>query len=206
MTRDELTTHLRSILGDAASKFVDADLHGFLSTAADALSRRLQPTNTATVQLVSGEASYPAPPDMIGTIETLWGRCPSPAWSSDYTGPAPRWWRGHGIDGSRLCCAPPPTDDQIARYGATMSYRYGAAWRVTSQDVTVPDTLRELLILRALPEALRVLAVSGTVKPIQMHKGVGSTGLMSVAASGTPQALHDQFMALFETECDRLAR
>ncbi len=200
MTRDDLVTDLQRALGEAAAKFDAAAMQGFLAASAMALSRRLRPMREGSVQLLAGQSCYPAPEDMIGGLVTTWGRSSAAAWSVDYTGPAPRWWRGHGLDGARLCCAPAPTEAQIARFGATMTYRYGTAWSVTALAVTVPEHLRDLLILRALPEALRVLAVGGVVKPVQLHKGMGSA-----PSSGTPQALHDQLLEAFEAQCAGLA-
>ncbi|MBA1147427.1 hypothetical protein H0Z60_10200 [Ectothiorhodospiraceae bacterium WFHF3C12] len=203
MTRPDLVVELKAALGQAAQKFDatnDADFKRYLDRAALALARKRPRTKLGSITLTAGEALYTPPADLAAIKSPLWGmakRRETKPWQVGHPGRLP-WPRLVETDnGVRICIEPAPTAEQITQLGAEYSLYYYAAHRIsdTESETTVAAADRHLLILRAMIEAMRELAASGSVEPVQLHRGMGST-----PRNGTPQALQEALSQAYERE------
>lgn len=203
MGQAALVTDLKGILMDAAGKFTaanDADFIRHLAITSADLTR-LAPTFKAgsfTLQVDVGEyASVPA--DMAYLSRSLWGDKYRHArqWDPCYPGKLPGMGTGIGSAGtSVIFLSPPPTARQIELLGTDFTFLYAIRYAIgaTTEETTVPETHRELLLLRATAHALQELANNGITKPVQL----GSSGVGSMPKNGHPAALAEQLLKLTE--------
>lgn len=203
MTREALVKDLKAALGSAAGRFDasnDADFVRHLDRAALALARKRPRTMLGSVTLEADESLYEPPADLAAVKAPIWGmakRRELKPWQTGYPGRLP-WPRlVETEEGVRLCIEPAPTAEQITLFGAEYQLYYYAAHRIgeSAAETTVLEADRDLLILRGMVEAMRELAASGTVEPVQIHRGIGS-----VPRNGTPQAVHEALLQAYERE------
>lgn len=202
MTRDSLVTDLKAILMDAAGKFTaaaDADFIRHLDMAALDMGRVRPLTRVGSVTLVAGQSDYAAPADLVQVKLPLWGlyeRNSRKPWERHWPGPLPKLSVVDDAGTRTLWLSPAPTAAQIADLGATYRFYYFAAHivAVAAADTTVQPGDRHLLLMRAAAHALQELAHSGVSKPVQL----GNAGVGSMPKNGTPGALAEALVDLFE--------
>ncbi len=199
MSLKSLRLDHQSALMDSKDRFDEPDLDRHLHAAAADLSRVKPHVVSATLPLVADESFYPSPGDLLNALSLDWGmaelRCRKP-WNSDYPGRIPRI-SALSVSGERqLMLSPPPTAEQISLLGSAAAYRYSSRYAigVSAANTTVPDTARNLLLLRALAEAMQDLANRGVSKPVTLG---GKAGL-SVPKNGTPAYMADLLLKRFE--------
>jgi len=203
MARAQLASAVRRYLMEAADAFksdgVDdgSEFDAVLDAAAADLSRYKARTLVGSVTLVAEKSDYPAPVDMIYAKQSLWGkqqRRTRARWGKNYPGVLPKLQL---ISDGLLMITPAPSSAQIASLGSEYKFFYAAFHRIgeTAAETTVPESDRHLLILRAVVEALRWLAVNNINKPVRLRDGI-SQG----PRNGTPAALAEQLMKEFERQ------
>lgn len=184
---------LKAALLSAADRFPDPEgLDALLQRSLLDVSRDAPRWRLHEMALQAGVATYPAPADAHRVGVLFWG--PSeriPQWSPEYAGPAPRARLVKTDAEPTLELDPPPTARQIQRWGATGTIRLGHPQELTAETTTLTPMQGRALILRAQAEAMKTLAASGVVTPIQRHQGMGA----SQPGNSTPAALAEQFMA-----------
>ncbi len=202
MSEADLVTDLKSGLNDAADVFVaeeDADFKRHLAIAALDFGRVRRRTLVGTFTLTAEQHNYPAPGDLLWPKYALWGEVVKRGIK-----PYDRGWPGrlprlHLVEdptaGRELHLDPPPTAAQITQFGASYRYYYYAGHQVsaTAAQTTIRPSERDLLLLRAVAEAMKELALRNSKKPVQLRDG-----LNSAPRNSTPAALADWLMREFE--------
>jgi len=199
MTRTALKTDLQRILGDAAQKFA-ADAGAFdrhLDLAALALARKTRRTLSTKLSLIAGLAEYPAPADIIDVKFSPWsdgGRQLKP-WQGKL-GPYPRPSLIESGGTLTILLSPAPTPGQVAVLGSDYPLFYYAAYQITdvAGETNIAPQYRDLLLIRATVQALLELANMGIAKPVVL----GSAGVGSMPKNGTPAALAESWLAIFD--------
>ena len=200
MTRAALKTDLQAILGDAAKKF-DGDTGAFdrhLDMAVLALARKTRLTRLVKLTVTADVADYPAPDDLIEIKFATWGenlRRKNQPWQIKL-GLLPRLSLVQIDDAQFIHLSPAPDACQIAQISSDYPvFYYGTyALGATEAETTVPQKHRDLLLIRAVVQALMELANSGSTKPVSL----GSQGVGSMPKNGTPAALAESWLALFD--------
>lgn len=197
-----LVASLKASLGaEVAALFrasSDADLERHLEQAALDMSRVRPRTKLGSVTLAADTPNYSAPADLLRLKQSLWGvgeRRSRRPWASDWPGPMPTVRVAETTAGRELYLTPAPTAAQIAALGSEYQFFYFAAHAVgaTAAETTIQAGDRGLLLLRAQAEAMQELAMHGVGKPVRAVPGTGGS-----PRNGTPAALAQQFMDLFE--------
>lgn len=206
MKQSDLITDLQAILKDAANKFTaagNADFIRHLDIAAADLARKKPYKRYGEITLSAGVVAYDLPSDFIGLMSTWWGdaeRDSRKPWDDDYPGPAPRTEIVVGTSGStvmrKLMLTPAPTAAQISDLGETYPYTYKGLHVISDTDgeTTVSEGDRDILLIRATAAALLELANNGITKPVEL----GQRGVGAMPKNGTPAALSEQLLKLFE--------
>jgi len=187
MTRSSLTDALQSMLCDAADKFKPVDLERHLDLAALDLVRVRPRTLAATLTLVPGQHSYPAPEGFVTPKFSDWGheqRRLFRPWDKNYPLHLPRIGAIEVGGVLNIHLQPAPTAAQISCIGSSYYYFYYAAHTLSDDaaKTTVQPADKHLLLLRAAIYAMTELANGGTVKPVQLHKGMGSQSKSTTAS------------------------
>lgn len=199
MTRTALKASLQSILGDSAQKFA-ADADAFdrhLDLAALALARKTRRTMCTKLTLSAGIDEYPAPADLIEVKFSSWSDAAKQykPWQGKL-GPFPRpsLIESNGLP--VIVLTPAPTSGQIAILGSDYPLFYYAAYRISDVDgeTNIGPQYRDLLLIRATVQALLELANMGIAKPVAL----GSSGVGSMPKNGTPAALAESWLAIFD--------
>lgn len=190
---DLLAAH-KAQLGKVAGRFTaaaDADFKRHLTGAARRMSEKRPRECVASVALTADVSEYPAPAGIIGMPISEWGlgavRIPC---YPDFIGFPPLLARVASGGTPVLRLSPPPTADQVAVWGGTMTYRYWQAHVISESEITVDDADQALVLLAALIEAMRELATDTTV--VQFQKGLGG-----LPTAGTPAYLYDKLLLEF---------
>lgn len=194
MSRADLAASLKLLWGDAATHWTlpaDADYVRHLDAALQGFGIAWPHRVGASATVTAGVADYPLPADFIGLLSLEWGRdqrARAQPWSTDWPGRAPTAQTLHTPAGWVLRLAPAPTAADVALLGAACRYVYRAQHVIGTlgADTTVPPTLRDALLMYGLAAGLQELAARNVLKPIQLHRGMGS-----VPANSTPQAALD---------------
>lgn len=200
MTRTALKTDLQSMLGDAAQKFAN-DAGAFdrhLDVAALALARKTRCTRLVKLVVAADVADYPAPADLIDIKFASWGeslRKHAKPWQVKL-GTLPRLSMVYIDSVLNIHLSPAPDANQIAQLGSDYPVFYYAAYTIgdTESATTVPTQHRDVLLIRAVVQALMELANSGSSKPVSL----GSQGVGSMPKNGTPAALAESWLAIFD--------
>lgn len=200
MSQADLVADLKSILNDSQDKFTDPDdFQRHLDIAARDLARVRSRTLLGELDLVAEQSEYAAPADMLQPKFPLWGtteRRSRQPWESNWPGRLPVLTLAE-VDGVLvLYLNPAPSAAQIADLGATYKYWYFAAHSIgaLAADTTVRAVDRPLLLIRAAAQSLTELAHHNVAKPVQL----GSSGVGSMPKNGTPSALAEGLLKLFE--------
>lgn len=205
-TTEELIEAHKAALNDAAQLFQDgnaADDSGFLRhlrVAARAISERKRPrTMVASLALVAGQALYPAPEDLVDVKVGDWGVAEQHRDPWRYPrDPLPSVRRVEHAGEIQLQLSPAPTSEQINAFGTTYRLYYQAAHLVPDAgDTTITAREVDLLLLRALVEAMRELAVRNHNKPITLRGGSGGPTAAQTRNANAP-ALYEAFRREFE--------
>ncbi|HET8555284.1 MAG TPA: hypothetical protein VFL78_10695 [Rhodanobacteraceae bacterium] len=192
LTLDQLLPDYKASLLDAASVFKgtpedpDADFKRHLGAAARVMARDKRPrTLLLSVTLQAGVTDYDVLPDdfLLPKISD-WGVFQGPIWHRPRDPlPIPHVWESGGA--RILVLSPAPTSAQINAFGATYRLTYLAAQQLTNDAATstVQEADRDVLLLRALIEAVTEMVNRNLHKPVQLSPGSGST-----AGNSTPAA------------------
>lgn len=202
LTLDQLLPDYKASLLDAASVFKgtqddpDADFKRHLATAARALARDKRPrTLLVSVPLQIGVADYDVlPDDFLLPKASDWGVFDGPIWNRPRDPlPVPHVRESDG-DKRILVLSPAPTCAQINAYGAAYRLTYLATHQITDDAATstVRDSDRDLLLLRALIEAVTEMVNRNLHKPVQLSPGAGTAAANSTPA-GWREALLKQY-------------
>ncbi len=206
MSRFSLIQDLQVSLGDAADSFKaanDGDFGRHLDCAAADFSRVQRHIRTSQLTLVPGQAAYAAPADLVSLHIVTWGKAERQRyqpWEDLHPGRLPTAHVISAAGGKEIHLSPAPNATQIGIAGSAFDFYYTAPHLIDKDaaNTTVLGSNRDLLLLRAQAEAMKELSLRGAVKPVQLHKGMGS-----MPASGTPQALHDSLMKAFAAGATR---
>jgi hypothetical protein len=202
MSREDLIVDLKAMLGGAAGKFsaaADADFIRHLDLAAADMARFAPVYNTGSVTLVADQDTYNPPADLRSMGRRLYGdadRSLQPWNRASQQLPMPMIIRQGTAP--KLLLRPKPTAALIATLGSTFEFTYIIRFVIAeaAEDTTVPDTLRPVLLVRAVAQAMQELSTTNISKPVQL--GSGAAGVGSMPKNGHPAALSEQFLKLAE--------
>jgi len=195
MSMARLVEDLERLLMDSAKTF---DSVAFILTNALLMFSRVKKRTLAgTVALVAGQSVYDCPDDFIGFGASYWGhakRASIKPWEIGYPSRLPRVVVIESHAGKQLMFDIPPTRDQISRLGAEYPFTYQASHRVddTGDETTVAESDRDLLLLAAQAEAMRMMANRNIKKPVASRDVIGGQ-----SRNGTPAALHELYLNQF---------
>jgi hypothetical protein len=200
MSRADLKSALQAMLGDAAQKF-SGDAGAFdrhLDTAALALARKIRCTRLVKLSVMADVADYPAPADLVDVKFSSWGdsqRRHGKPWQNKI-GTLPRLSTVFIVGVRHIHLTPALDACQIAQIGSDYPVFYYGAYTIgaTEAETTVPAQYRDLLLIRAIVQALLELANAGSTKPVSL----GSQGVGSMPKNGTPAALAESWLAIFD--------
>lgn len=203
LAKADLVRSLKARLGDASNKFTDpdfGDLAAILDRALADFSRRRPRRLRGSITITADIGIYTTlPAGLICVDRILWGedeRRKYRQWDLLYPGPAPRVSVYEGDDGGKsLHISPAPSAGQIAQLGATFAFHYRAQHSIgtVAADTTVQPEDRELLLTRALAEALFDIAAHNATKPVALGPGVGA-----MPKNGSAAALAEAALQLFD--------
>lgn len=205
MSQADLVTDLKAILNDSKDKFkgissnIDADFQRQLTIAARDMGRVRPRTRIGNIALVAEQSNYPAPADVLQTKFPLWGtgqRKNRKPWQSNWPGILPVMQMVDGDAGNEIYLSPAPTAKQMTDLGSEYQYYYFATHSIAANaaNTTVKPVDRELLLIRATAQAMLELSHHNIAKPVQL----GTRGIGSMPKNGTPSALADKLLELFE--------
>ena len=202
MSQADLVQDLQKMLGTAAAKIESEDDSAYLmhlEIAAFAFAKYRPRTKVGTVTLVADQENYlVTETDFIRIKTPIWGlneRRSRKQYSSNWPGTMPTVSVIEATAGMELYLSPAPTAAQIADLGSSYKYFYYAAHTVDADKTktTIKAHDRTLFLIRAVSAALSELATSGSMSPVILGDGVGS-----MAKNGTPAALAEASLKLFE--------
>lgn len=205
--RQAARSALRSALLEAAEIFgCDQSteqtnaLNRHLDAAVQDYDRVLPCVATAELTWTAGTADYAAPADALGyhtaeLVDEQGALDPYDAMRVEQV-PTPMLVRKAGVKTWRF--RPAPTAGLLARLGCAFRYTYTAAHQL-GDDGAVPGTLEQALlpqvVTRALVVSLLELAIRNSHKPVALRDPT-----YSQTRNGTPAALADQLMRVWETQ------
>lgn len=182
---------LGQALGATLERFEEkAHRESLLAAALGDLSRDRPRVLRDELQLTPDLSTYEAPEDFAGLSVHDWGRPEVPQWDAQFAGPMPRITSRYDGETHWIEFQPAPSHRQVLAWGSVFKFRYRALHRLDEDGTTLAPADRDLLILRAVAEAMQRMAASGVVQPVQVHRGMGA----SLPANGTPAALAEQLM------------
>ncbi|PHS70531.1 MAG: hypothetical protein COB22_07855 [Cycloclasticus sp.] len=191
MQLSALVDDLKTTLKDAAGKFSaanDADFTRLLKAAAVTFGRKRPRTLVGSVDLVAEQSRYTAPADFMLPKAGVWGRNEQrkyKPWDNRHPGRLPGLSTVEEADTIKIVLTPAPTQNQINIISSSYEFFYFAT-HTLSEDAgktTIRENDRDLLLLLATIGAMTELANSGTVNPIQLHRGMGSQSKGTTAAA-----------------------
>ncbi len=200
MSQGDLVADLKASLLSAAAVFTaeasDGAFKRHLNVAALAFQAKRPRTLLGTLTLVAEQPLYAAPANLRSIKSHLWGisrLSTSKPWDKTWTGRLPdlRLIEGDTPANRKLQLSPAPTAHQINVLGAEFSYWYFANHVIadTAGNTSISDADRGLLLLRAMAEAMRELAVRNVQSPVVVRDGFGSQ-----PRNGTPSHLYNQLL------------
>lgn len=153
---------------------------------------------STTLSLVADVANYVAPADAVRfhSTELVADQNELPPWDSSRLQIVPEPFIT-SIAGARCWqFRPTPTNAMLAKLGSS-SYPYTYFARHVLSEVDGATTIilehQSLLVMRAQVESMREMAIRNAHKPIAVRDG-----MYSQTKNGTPAALADQFMRMWE--------
>lgn len=200
MSQADLVADLKAGLMDSAEVFtaaLDADFIRHLTAAALAMGRPRPRTLLGTLTLVADQVGYAAPADFHAFKAPLWGASTAKPWDKNWPGRLPCAYAVEVSGAIEIHLDPAPTTAQITQLGSAYKFYYFAKHAIgaAAADTTVRPGDRGLLLLRAQAEAMREMAMRNIKKPVQLRDG-----LASAPKNGTPAALFQALMDLFDKE------
>ncbi|WP_067519511.1 hypothetical protein [Endozoicomonas ascidiicola] len=196
MSLQSLKEDLKASLTDSA-EYLEDMLEQLLTLAAAELARFKHYTRHSFVTLQQGVTVYDAPADLIGFKCHSWGlaqRQMYQPWQPGY----PQRLPTVSITGGKtkqLALSFPPDHVLMGQAGCRFDYQYYARHVLSesTEETTVPESERDLLLLRAQAEAMKILSIRYSDKTISSKQMVsGATKI------GTPAALYKEFLNDFE--------
>jgi hypothetical protein len=206
VTLTGLAEELQASLHDAAQVFSSADYLRLIGLAVLDYSRpsrsggvsRAARQTLDSIELTAGVSLYDPPRQdylMVGVCQ--WGRLQrrqrSP-WEANYPKNLPVIDLVYAGDAQKLRLSRAPTNLEITDFGSACAYTGYRRHVISDSESSVPDTDKDLLLLRAQAEAMRELAMRGMTKPVALRSG----GAGASVANGTPAALYTALLEEFE--------
>ncbi|WP_233869252.1 hypothetical protein [Paraburkholderia adhaesiva] len=185
----------------------EENLSRMLNIAALDFSRYRQRHMYGQLALQAGVNLYPAPDDLYLYIGSDWGRQAA----RDEPWNLPRALRHPmvvelletGVPAQRLLrFSPGPTSQHLIVFGVTFPYSYDAR-HVIGDDATgttIRPEDRDLLLLRAVTEALREISLRDAWKPGRMRDGLNAS-----PRNQTMSALYEKFRTEWDMRINRVA-
>jgi len=200
MKLDALVADLKASLKDSATLFTssgDDDFQRHIQRAAADLSRYHRRNRRVTLELKAEQSEYPAPSDMVRPRWLMWAeieRRKYNPWDCFYPGSRPLLSTTNVSGATTLIIEPAISATDLAIFGSTAQFEYYAQHIVANDGTTtVPESSRDLLLLRAQAEACKELSLRNLGKSVSIRDG-----LSGGSKNGTPAAMYDQLMSQFK--------
>lgn len=198
MQVSDLIVKLQAALMDSA-EFVAGHERQLVEMALADYSRYRPQQRLGTLALELGVDCYPAPADLISVRVSYYGtatRKQYQPWERGYPQHLPTLSRiddDHGKPLLRLSFM--PGYHLLNQCGWQFSYSYYAARTIQNDTFSIDPHDESLLLLRAIAEAVKYLAVNHLSKNVSVRNSIGGE-----AKNGTPAAIHQQLMEQFERQ------
>nr|WP_285897054.1 hypothetical protein [Vibrio sp. SCSIO 43169] len=161
-------------------------------------SRYRPQTKIATFTLMSNQLLYKAPVGLIRVRNVLYGqsqRAKQP-WEAGYPRNLPRLSVvDDDSDAKWIQLSHFPADSVVMSCGRDFSYTYYACRKIVNGTINIDVQDEPLLILRCMAEAVKYIAIHQLSKTVSVRNSIGGE-----AKNGTPAAVHEQLMTLFERQ------
>ncbi|WP_164491423.1 hypothetical protein [Vibrio mediterranei] len=197
MNVTDLTTKLQKALKDSAELLEGLELQIIEVALAD-LSRYRPQIKIATFTLMSNQLLYKAPVGLIRVRNVLYGqsqRAKQP-WETGYPRNLPRLSViDDDSDTKWIQLSHFPADSVVMSCGRDFSYTYYACRKIVNETINIDVQDEPLLLLRCMAEAVKYIAIHQLSKTVSVRNSIGGE-----AKNGTPAAVHEQLMTLFERQ------
>lgn len=195
MRLSNLRTDLRLALMNSSEAFDDSTLDRILTTAAEAMAQKRPLIGQDTLTVAAGTELYTAPAGVLQVLGDSWSDrdiedCP---WNYPFTLPSITHQHDPDDVGAFVWrITPIPTAEHLYVLGPMLTVRFNQPHSVsdTLGETTLRPADRELLLLRAVAECAKYLAVRQTSKAMDVRPGMGA----NVPRNSTPLAVFDTLM------------
>jgi len=200
MSQADLVQSLIDQLADSASVFENEDFESFLDAAAADLSQYRPRLMNTSLTLLGDTELYTAPSDYISFHSSSWGkweRRRRKVWDENYPSYLPKIYFIEDAGEKKLFLSPAPSAEQISDFGSLYQFRYFATHIISTDGMktSILNSDRHLLLLRAMAEAAKTMAMRNISKPVRLRDG-----LSNGPRNGTPAALYKQLMDEFRAQ------
>lgn len=188
-----------SVWGEEGANERSAAMDRFIDAALTDLNRVTPNVCAGSLSVTAGSSLHPAPDDALRFIDSEWveRNALRQPWTPQYVAvvPQPRLVRLGNVKSWQF--SPPLDATTLAKLGSAFHYTYIARHRLTEDEAqaTFDAALIPLVILRAQVEAMKEMAMRNSNKPMQTRDA-----LYSQTRNGTPAALAEMLMKLFEAQ------
>lgn len=198
MQVSDLIVKLQAALMDSA-EHVSGHEQQLVEMALADFSRYRPHQRLGTIELQHNQACYPAPVDLISVRTCFYGqsaRKQYQPWERGYPRDLPNLSRIDDEQGKpMLRLSFLPGYHLLNQVGWTYSFSYYAARTIQNDAITIDSQDEPLLLLRAIVEAVKYIAVNHLSKTVSVRNSIGGE-----AKNGTPAAIHQQLMEQFERQ------
>lgn len=198
MQLSDLIIKLQAALMDSAEHVKEIELQLVEMALAD-FSRYRPQQRLGTIELQHGVDCYPAPADLISVRTSYYGqsaRKQYQPWERGFPRDLPSLRRIDDEQGNpMLRLSHLPGYHLLNHCGWTYSYSYYAARSIQNDTITIDRQDEALLLLRAMAEAVKYIALNHLSKSVSVRNSIGGE-----AKNGTPAAIHQQLMEQFERQ------
>jgi len=198
MTLTALTQDLKLALKDSTKVFDDTEsseqkqnYRRLIKTAIADMSRIVPCIRQGTLELIADEQFYDAPAGILIIKASHWGlpeRERLQPWQPGYPRSLPVAVLEQS-ETTKIRLSPAPTASQIANLGSRYPYSYACQHSWADDGTTsLPEQYRESLLLRALAEAMRTIAIAKVSRNTSVKTSVGGV------RQGEPSVLYMELM------------
>lgn len=195
---ESLKAKLQNLLLDSAEK-LESQLDELIASALRDFSRYKPLTKSGFITLQADVCEYAAPDDLLDIKVHQWGQQQRrlPMWDPQYPRRLPRA-QIIGEEPALIQLSFAPSGALISNLGARFPFTYSAYRTIEGDSVPIREHDIDILLLRAVAEAMRVLANTNVNRPVTTRSAVGSA-----PKNGTPAALCELYMHQFEAMVKR---
>ena len=188
MTKEDLINQLKQRLSDVADK-IDGFEESLINTAISHLDQLRPSIKKTTLTLSASEGSYDAPDDTIEVNRLIWQEnATTQPWESNHIDAWPECFMLEG----KVTLSPKPSVAQISVAGSDAVLYYHA--KRQAEDLS--DYEADLVLLRAMAEAMRLESIRKSNKPVQLRDGHSPN-----PKNATPSSLYEAFLQEFKEGC-----